>query len=179
MSTLLITGCSGAFGGNYAKRMLDEGHEVISIRHDEAPVDTASLLGIRDKITWVRGSILDANLCKRIVADYGINEIVHFAALPIVSAATRTAVPIFECNILGTIHLLEAVKDNYFAGKNIKFVMVSTDKSYGDAGKRPYTENMPLCGLGVYDASKSCADLIARSYHSCGYAPYLVVVYKL
>jgi CDP-glucose 4,6-dehydratase len=43
-------------------------------------------------------------------------------------------------------------------------VLASSDKAYGDQPKLPYTEDMPLQGLHPYDASKSCADLIAQTY---------------
>ena len=119
------------------------------------------MIGIRDRITWVRGSILDATLCKRVIADYGVETIFHLAALPLVQVATRTAVPIFETNFMGTVNLLEAVKENNWAGKIVRFIYISTDKVYGSAGERAYTEDMPLNGLAIYDSSKAAADLVA------------------
>lgn len=173
---ILVTGASGAFGAHCARSLLEDGIDVVSIRHDEAPFDTASLLGIRDKIIWARGDICDERFVKRVVADYGVDAIYHFAALPLVQVATRTTVPIFQTNFLGTVNLLEAVKENYWAGKTVRFVYVSTDKVYGDAGQRAYTEDMPLNGLAVYDSSKAAADLVARTYATAGFAPSVVVV---
>ncbi len=43
-------------------------------------------------------------------------------------------------------------------------VVASSDKAYGAATTLPYTETTPLAGEHPYDASKSCADLIAQSY---------------
>jgi len=43
-------------------------------------------------------------------------------------------------------------------------VIASSDKAYGAHDRLPYTEDMPLQGRFQYDASKSCADLIALSY---------------
>lgn len=172
----LVTGASGAFGAWAAKRLLDEGHRVVSIKHDEHPYDTASLLGISDKITWARGSITDENFCKRVVADYAPNSIWHFAALPLVQTATRTSRAIFETNTMGTVNLLEAVKESSWVGKPIRFVFCASDKAYGSAGNVKYVEEMPLNAAAVYDASKAAADLIARTYANCRYAPALVVV---
>lgn len=173
---VLVTGASGAFGAHCAKALLADGHQVISIEHDGGPFTTAHLLGIYDQITWAKGSITNANFVKRVVADYGPDAIIHFAALPLVQVATRTTQPIFETNFLGTVNLLEAVKENQWAGKEIAFVYISTDKVYGDAGRRPYTEDMPLNGLAIYDASKACADLVCRTYANCGFANKLAVV---
>ena len=175
MSTILVTGASGAFGSHLASRLLDEGHEVISFKHDERPVTTAKLLGIEDQITWVRGSITDERLCKRVIADFEVDSIFHLAALPIVQVGTRTTQPIFETNFGGTINLLEAVRENTWAGKHVRFIYVSTDKVYGDAGGKPYTEDMPLNGLGIYECSKAAADLAARTYANAGFAPKLVI----
>jgi len=163
---ILITGASGFVGGHLAKYFLSLGNEVISIRHDIKPVDTAKLLGIDDKITWTHGDILNARFVERVVADYEVDAIIHAAALPIVRvAATRTQAPIFETNIIGTCNVLEAAKQQHLAGHEIKFLFVSTDKVYGDVGPTPYHEGLPLNGLGPYAASKAAADLITRSYH--------------
>ena len=43
-------------------------------------------------------------------------------------------------------------------------VVASSDKAYGDHGSVAYDEGTPLAGRHPYDASKSCADLIAQSY---------------
>jgi CDP-glucose 4,6-dehydratase len=174
--SILVTGASGAFGAHFAAKKLAEGQEVISIRHDERPWTTARLLGIDEKITWVRGDILNQNLCRRVVADYCVDAIYHFAALPIVQVGMRTTVPLFETNLMGTINLLEAVKENTWAGKLIHFVYISTDKVYGDVGAEAYTEDMPLNGLGIYECSKAGADLAVRTFAKCGFIPKVTVV---
>ena len=166
---ILITGASGAIGAHLAKRLLDEGHEVISIKHDEHPFDTSSLIGVRDRIVWAKGSILDERFVKRVVADYAPEVIYHLAALPITQAAMRSMVPVFTVNLMGTIHLLEAVKESNWAGKNIRLIFQSTDKAYGEAGSKPYTEDQPLNALAPYDCSKACADQAVRTYAACGF----------
>ncbi|MEK6562759.1 MAG: NAD-dependent epimerase/dehydratase family protein, partial [Candidatus Binatota bacterium] len=45
-----------------------------------------------------------------------------------------------------------------------RVVIASSDKAYGAQKELPYTEETPLLGLYPYDASKACADIIARSY---------------
>ena len=44
-------------------------------------------------------------------------------------------------------------------------VIASSDKAYGTQETLPYTETLPLQGCQPYEVSKSCADLIAQSYH--------------
>ena len=45
-----------------------------------------------------------------------------------------------------------------------QIVVASSDKAYGDQNSLPYREDTPLQGQHPYDVSKSCADLIARTY---------------
>jgi CDP-glucose 4,6-dehydratase len=65
-------------------------------------------------------------------------------------------------NIRGTWNILEACRRN---PKVRRIVAASSDKAYGDCPVLPYDETMPLLGRHPYDVSKSCADLIAQSYH--------------
>lgn len=176
MSTVLLTGASGAVGANLAKRYLDLGWEVCSIRHDERPCNTAQLIGIENKISWARGSVLDENFVKRVVADFAPDLILHLAALPIVQVATRTAIPVFTTNFLGTINVLEAIRENERAGKHIRLIAWATDKVYGSVGQKAYTEDMPLNALGVYECSKAAADLAVRTYATCGFVNAALVV---
>lgn len=153
---ILITGSSGFVGSHLARYYLNHGYEVISIAHDEKPVTPSKLLKIHDKISWCRGDLLDEESVKRVVADYEVDEIIHAGALPIVRVGTRTTVPIFDINIMGTVNVLEAAKEQFLSGYKIKMLFVSSDKSYGDAGSIPYHEKMPLNALNPYEASKAC-----------------------
>ncbi len=136
---------------------------VIGIRHDNSPIDTPRLLGIDDKITWTYGDVLSAHFVKRVVNDYEIDEIYHFAALPIVRIAGRSPIPIFETNIAGTWNVLEAARDRGI--EEIRVVHCSTDKAYGDSiQKQPYSETQGVGVSEIYGTSKAAADLIAQSY---------------
>jgi CDP-glucose 4,6-dehydratase len=172
---ILVTGASGAIGSWLAKKLLDQGHEVVSILHDSRPFTPARLLKIHDRISWARGDILNANFVKRVVADYGVDTIYHLAALPLVQVSTRSAVPVIETNVMGTLNILEAIKENHWSGKTISMVMLSSDKSYGSHGDKPYTEDLPLGGVSIYDVSKACADLICQTYAISGLVPKLVI----
>jgi CDP-glucose 4,6-dehydratase len=85
----------------------------------------------------------------------------HLAAQTIVGVANRNPVSTFESNIGGTWSLLEACRRSPKLGA---VVVASSDKAYGDQEQLPYDEETPLEGRHPYDVSKSCADLIARSY---------------
>ena len=171
---ILVTGASGLYGGYFSKYAMSKGHEVFSVRHSDRPITTATALGIDDKITWARGDICDVNFLSLLLAEHDIQAVAHFAAKPIVRTGTIVAKPIYDINIGGTVALLDAVKQ-VAARRKILFLMVSTDKAYGDAGDRPYTENMPLNGTSIYETSKIGAEVACRGYFTHGFVPDLVI----
>ncbi len=164
MANVLVTGTTGFVGGNVARFLVENSeNNVIGIRHDNSPTDAPRLLGINDKVTWTHGNILEGNFVKRVVNDYEVDEIYHFAALPIVRIAGRSPIPVLETNIAGTWNVLEAARDSGI--EEIKVVHCSTDKAYGDTvQKRPYKESQGVGVSEIYGTSKAAADLIAQSY---------------
>jgi len=123
-------------------------------------MSTLELLGIDKKIYLAHGDVTDLNFVKRVVSDYEINKIFHFAALPIVRVGNVSPVPIFKTNVEGTWNIMEAAKEN-----NATVLYVSTDKVYGHHGNEPYKETFALNGLNIYDASKAMGDQVVRSYN--------------
>lgn len=171
---ILVTGATGPFGAHFARHCLAQGHDVFSIRHLNRPHDTASLIGITDKITWANGDIRDSGFLAHLLAQHEIQGVAHFAALPLVRVATLVAEPIFAVNTMGAVALLDAVKQ-VAAKRRIHFLQASTDKVYGPAGDIPYVETMPLNGSSVYEASKIAAEVACRAYQAHGLVPHLVI----
>lgn len=169
---ILVTGASGPYGAHFAKLCLERGHDVFSFRHTERPHDSASLIGIGDRITWARCDVRDSKEVALRIAEWDVQCIAHFAAKPLVRTGPLAAEQVFSVNCGGTAALLEAASR---AAKRANFLHVSTDKVYGDAGDRPYTERMPLLGCGVYEASKVAAEAVCRAYRTSGAVPNLVV----
>jgi CDP-glucose 4,6-dehydratase len=173
----LVTGASGFIGGHMAKKLLAEGHSVVSILHDLNPNNTARLLGIYDNITWCIGDIRDEQLIKRVLGDYDIDMVYHFAALPIVEMGMRSCRPMFEINFMGTLSILEALREATLSKKDVGFGMVATDKVYGPMiYNRPYKEEDPLMANAPYELSKACADMTARMYYNMEYVKNVVIL---
>jgi CDP-glucose 4,6-dehydratase len=175
---ILVTGASGFLGAYLSKRLVENGNTVVSIKHDDTPTNPAKMLNIEKDITWCKGDILNSNLVKRVIADYEVDLVYHLAALPIVQVGLRTTVPMFETNLMGTLNVLEALKEEHLmAGYDIPLVHMSTDKVYGmtDWGRK-YVETDPLNAEIPYEASKACADIAVRTYKSSGYIKRASVV---
>lgn len=159
---MLVTGCTGLLGSWLTEYACEKGANVVGLIRDLVPRSNLNSSGFNDRITAVRGEIEDYFLIERIVNEYEIDTIFHLAAQTIVTIANRNPISTFKANIEGTWNILEASRK---APLVRRIIVASSDKAYGDQEKLPYDETTPLEGRHPYDVSKSCADLICRSYY--------------
>lgn len=157
----LVTGATGLVGGWLVRRLLAAGAEVVCMVRDWVPQSTVLQSPWLERVRTVRGDICDQRLVERVLGEYEIDTVMHLAAQAIVGVANRNPVSTFESNIAGTWSVLEACRRS---PRVKQIVTASSDKAYGDCTTLPYTEATPLAGEHPYDVSKSCADLIARTY---------------
>jgi CDP-glucose 4,6-dehydratase len=109
------------------------------------------------------------------MAEYEIQYIFHLGAQTIVGVGNVSPLTTFKANIEGTWNLLDAARIIEQNSPQFKSICIaSSDKAYGSSKKLPYTEDMPLAGEHPYDVSKSCSDLIARSYGITYSLPVLI-----
>ena len=158
---VLVTGGSGLVGGWLVKRLLAHQAEVVCVVRDWVPDSILLQQADLQKVRLVRGDIRDLRFLERVMGEYEITTTIHLAAQTIVSIANRNPLSTFETNISGTWNVLEAARRS---PRMEGIVIASSDKAYGECEALPYDENTPLAGTHPYDVSKSCADLIARTY---------------
>jgi len=158
---ILVTGATGIVGGRLVRRLLDLGGEVVILLRDE-PVQ-ADLIRSGDvrRVTRVRGELEDGRLLERVLVDYDVRVAFHLGAQTQVLTAHRDPLTTLEANVRGTYQLIEAARRQ---ARPAAVVVASSDKAYGASMTLPYTEDLPLAGRGIYEASKSAADLIATAY---------------
>jgi CDP-glucose 4,6-dehydratase len=159
---ILVTGASGFTGTWLTRRLLNSGANVFTILSEEVRESPIIEDQVIDRITCIKGSILDFDLLARTVQDCGIDTVFHLAAVSVEGLAQADPRTSFDVNVRGTYHVLEACRVN--AGRVTSVIVASSDKVYGDSPHLPYTEELPVQGMYPYDSSKSCADLIARCY---------------
>lgn len=163
MKRILVTGGTGFLGSTIVKRLLEneETDYVVVPTTDIRAVTSLDLLKIgSDKLNLINGDLRDYDFIQRLFNEYEIDTIFHLGALSEVRKCQSNAKLAYDTNVGGTINLLEAAR---LYGDVKAIVVSSSDKAYGRC-KLPYTEDDPLDGRGVYEASKSCQDLVARSY---------------
>ena len=164
MKNVLVTGGTGFLGGHIVKRLLtnEEVQTIVVPSTKIRDVTTLDVLNICDsRIKRIQGDIRDYDFVQRMFNEYEFDTVLHLAALSEVRKCQGNAKLAFDTNINGTINILEAAR---LSGNVQRIIASSSDKAYG-SGSLPYEEGQCMNGKGVYEVSKSCADLIARSYH--------------
>jgi CDP-glucose 4,6-dehydratase len=156
-----VSGATGLLGSWLVKHLLELEADVVCLVRDWVPQSEFTRAKLIDSVKVVRGDVRDQALLERVFGEYEVDTIFHLAAQTIVSIANRNPISTFETNVGGTWALLEACRRS---PKVRQVVLASSDKAYGEQDHLPYTEETPLRGRHPYDVSKSCADLLARSY---------------
>jgi CDP-glucose 4,6-dehydratase len=160
---VFITGATGLLGSHLTESLVREGADVVALVRDGVPRALFHEAGLDAQVVTVRGEIEDFDLLERALNEHEIETVFHLAAQTIVGHANRSPLATFRANIEGTWNLLEACRQH--SGRVKRIVIASSDKAYGDLKGEAYDETFPLRGEHPYDVSKSCADLLARSYY--------------
>lgn len=157
---VLVTGATGLMGGWLAKRLIENGADVIALVRDRCPKTMFATERMGENATVVDGCLEDFSLIRRTLSEYSVQTVFHLAAQPLVGVAKHDPSSTLQVNVQGTWNVLEAARQ-----ANVGQVIVaSSDKAYGCSNDLPYVETHPLQGIYPYDVSKSCADLISTMY---------------
>lgn len=157
---IFITGANGFLGSHLVKRALSYKAKVIVLIKEDIRFSLFEIDRLGSKSKIYRGDLSDSKLINSIFKNNKIDVCFHIAAQAIVGIANNSPLGTFKTNIEGTWNILEAAR--VFGVKAI--VVASSDKAYGEHKKLPYKEDAPLTALHPYDASKSCADILSRTY---------------
>lgn len=166
-SKVFITGSTGLLGSHLTRALVNEGAEVVCLIRDQLPksifYSNDSDWNISQKVVTIRGEIENYQTIERVLNEYEIDTVFHLAAQTLVGTANTNPIATFKANIEGTWNILEACRTHQ---KRIKRVLIaSSDKAYGNLNGDAYDESYPLNGDHPYDVSKSCSDLISKSYY--------------
>ncbi len=158
---VLVTGATGFLGGWLVDALVRSGATVTAIVRDAVPQSMLFTGDALRAVHVVRGDVRNQALLERVMGEYEIDTVFHLAAQTTVVVANRNPVSTFDTNLRGTWAVLEAARRSPLVKA---VVTASSDKAYGDHDVLPYEEDAPLKGVHPYDASKSCADIIATSF---------------
>lgn len=169
-SNILITGINGFLGSHCAEHFLAAGAHVIGIVKD---LNRKSQEGILRRCSIVEGDIRDIDVIRYALSKYEADYVLHLAAQPIVRICNSDPYTAYMTNVVGTLNVMESLR--VLKTRPTKVIGISSDKAYGPANKLPYTEESELVVACSYCTSKSCQDMIMRSYAKTYDLPVVVV----
>ena len=168
---VLVTGHTG-FKGSWLSIWLHElGAEVVGVSQEPfTNRDNFVLSGIGHKIMAdLRANICDGQKMKEIFQKYQPEIVFHLAAQPLVRYSYEQPVETYEANVMGTIHVMEAIRstDSVKVG-----VMITTDKCYDNKEQmRGYKEDDPFGGYHPYSSSKGACEIAIQSWRRSFFNP--------
>ncbi len=162
MSRILVTGGAGFIGSNFVRLVLDTSDDAVTVLDALTYAgNPASLAGLDERrYGFVEGSVTDAGLVDRLVADHDV--VVHFAAESHNDNSLNDPSPFIQTNLVGTYELLQAVRRH-----DKRYHHISTDEVYGDLeldDPAKFTEQTPYNPSSPYSASKAGSDLLVRAW---------------
>jgi UDP-glucose 4-epimerase len=162
----LVTGGAGFIGSHVARRLVDEGDDVVV-------VDDLSA-GFRDQVPdgaeFVRGSVTDAEFVADLFARERFDHVFHLAAYAAEGLSHFVRRFNYTQNVLGSINLInEAVKHDVEC-----FVFASSIAVYGDQPV-PMHEDMTPAPIDPYGISKYAVELDLRAAHEMFGLPYVIL----
>ncbi|MCR5815136.1 MAG: CDP-glucose 4,6-dehydratase [Desulfovibrio sp.] len=160
---VFITGHTGFKGSWLCAWLLNLGCEVTGFSCD-VPTQPShfAAMDLGRHIHDLRGDIRNREELCRCVKEAKPDLIFHLAAQALVRQSYADPVTTFESNALGTLNVLEAIRN---CPSVAAAVLITSDKCYrNDEQVYGYRENDHLGGHDPYSASKGCAEIIAHSY---------------
>jgi GDP-4-dehydro-6-deoxy-D-mannose reductase len=151
MPEVLVTGASGFVGPYLVAALEARGKQVV------APAGGAAL------------DLTDRLAVDRFVREVAPAEVYHLAALSSVAASFDDPTPAYAVNVMGTLHLLDAVRKH---APQARVLVVSSAEVYGGSAPRLF-EHSPLLPASPYAASKAAAEMIAIQ-HARAYGLHVV-----
>jgi dTDP-glucose 4,6-dehydratase len=180
MENVLITGGAG-FIGSHVVRLFVKKYPNKNIINLDSLTYAGNLENLRDieseqNYTFVKADICDFEKIDEVFKKYKIDSVIHLAAESHVDRSIKDPMSFAKTNVLGTLNLLQAAKNNWSNDfSNKLFYHISTDEVYGTLGDDGYfTEDTPYDPHSPYSASKASSDHFVRSFFDTYKLPVIV-----
>jgi len=162
-SRCLVTGHTGFKGAWMAQWLSELGAEVAGFALDpETSPNLFEKSGVAETIIDVRGDIRDYQKLSETIDGFRPEYVFHLAAQPIVRLSYTIPRETFDVNCMGTVNVLEALRD---ADAIKAIIVITSDKCYENTGAGiSFGENDRLGGHDPYSASKAAAEIVCSSY---------------
>jgi CDP-glucose 4,6-dehydratase len=162
---VFVTGHTGFKGAWLCLLLKELGAEVWG--YALAPPTEPSLFKlarIDELVSSTEGDVRDLNPLTSALQACAPDVVIHLAAQALVRASYREPAATYATNVMGTVHLLEGVRQ---AGGVRVVLNVTSDKCYRNVETlRGYQEDQPMGGHDPYSSSKGCAELVTEAYRN-------------
>ncbi|MEZ0218423.1 MAG: CDP-glucose 4,6-dehydratase [Rariglobus sp.] len=161
--SVLLTGHTGFKGAWLAEWLLALGAEVhgLALPPPEGPA-LFNALGLESRLHHHIADVRDLAAIERVITEARPDFVFHLAAQPLVRASYAQPVETYATNVMGTVHVLEALRR---AARPCTVIAVTTDKCYENREwLHAYREEDPLGGHDPYSSSKGAAEIAIASY---------------
>ncbi len=165
---ILVTGGAGYIGSHVLKRLLEAGHDTVTLDNLSKGHKEAVLGG-----KFIEGDIGDKELLDSIFTEHDIEGVIHLAADSLVGESMEDPGKYYHNNVAKALNLLEAVVEN-----NVNyFVFSSTAAVYGEPEAVPIVEEHPTNPENVYGESKLFFEKILKRYDEIHGLKYISLRY--
>jgi len=165
----LITGITGQDGSYLADFLLEKGYKVYGIIRRSATFNTSNIEHCRDKLNLMYGDVTDmtslSNVLFKIQKEIGDNylEVYHLAAQSHVGISFEIPIYTAQCDAIGTLNLLEAIRLNDM-GNKVKLYNAATSELFGKVLQVPQNEMTPFNPVSPYSIAKQYAFYMIKNY---------------
>jgi len=182
--TWLVTGGAGFIGANFVLAAREQNAaRIVTLDKLTYAGNLRNLAALADdpQHLFIRGDIAHRDQVDRLLVEHQVQAVVHFAAETHVDRSIYGPQAFIDTNVLGTFHLLEAVRQYWenlpeTAREEFRFLHISTDEVYGSLGPGDpaFNESTPYAPNSPYAASKAASDHLVRAYHHTYGLPTLI-----
>lgn len=169
--TVLVTGHTGFKGAWLCEWLLMLGARVVGVAlPPETKPALFDQLDLANRTDSRLQDIRDGGALAEVVLEAQPDYVFHLAAQSLVRVSYTEPVATYATNVLGTVHVLEALRQlqrdyGRQAGRTASAVLITTDKCYANREwLYGYREEDPLGGYDPYSSSKACAELASASF---------------
>ncbi len=164
----LVTGITGQDGSHLAELLLGKGYEVWGVIRRSSSFNTARIDHLYQdpheadvRLRLVYGDLTDGSSINRVLKQSRPDEIYNLGAQSHVKVSFDVPEYTGEVTGLGTIRILEAMRD---LGLSARFYQASSSELYGGMGNAPQDENTPFHPRSPYGAAKAYSFWITKNY---------------
>jgi CDP-glucose 4,6-dehydratase len=158
-----LTGHTGFKGAWLSLLLSSLGAKVFGLAHPpKTEREIFCAAGVADDVQHRIGDVRESSGLRDAIRDANPDVVIHMAAQSLVRPSYADPVETYATNVMGTVNLLEAVRQ---APGIRAVVVVTSDKCYENVGQvRGYRETDPFGGHDPYSSSKGCAEIVASAY---------------